>query len=104
MDMKHTWDIVVRPSQDTDLKKKLNVARTVTARDHKGIGDQPTNGVIYVRTANQTGRVEIKNGGVADLTYPQSQTRRGRVIDKGNVSPTLCHTVTLFRVEVNDEM
>ena len=86
------------------FEKKLNVARTVTARDHKGIGDQPTNGVIYVRTANQTGRVEIKNGGVADLTYPQSQTRRGRVIDKGNVSPTLCHTVTLFRVEVNDEM
>lgn len=28
-------------------------------------------------------------GGVLDLSFPDSKTRRGRVIDDGNTSPTL---------------
>ena len=28
-------------------------------------------------------------GGVFDMSFPNSQTRRGRVIDNGNTSPTL---------------
>lgn len=31
----------------------------------------------------------MSDRGVADLNYPSSKTRRGRVIDMGNVSPTL---------------
>ena len=31
----------------------------------------------------------VQNGGVADLNYPDSKTRRGRVIENGEICPTL---------------
>lgn len=45
--------------------------------------------MYHVRQATKTGYVLCKAGGVADLNYPTSQTRRGRVINMGEVSPTL---------------
>lgn len=30
-----------------------------------------------------------RGGGICDLAYPNSKTRRGRVIDKGTVAPTI---------------
>lgn len=49
--------------------------------------------------------MEFVTGGVCDLTYPQSQTRRGRVIDGGDTSPTLMGSmVNVFKVEVDYEM
>ena len=86
------------------FEKKLTVARTIAARDHKGLSNQAMNGV-YVRTANKDGRIELRDGGVCDLTYPQSQTRRGRVIDGGDTSPTLMGSmVNVFKVEIEHEM
>ena len=86
------------------FEKKLTVARTIAARDHKGLSNQVMNGV-YVRTANKDGRIGIRDGGVCDLTYPQSQTRRGRVIDGGDTSPTLMGSmVNVFKVEIEHEM
>ena len=46
--------------------------------------------MIKVKVANSKGYAPLKSGGVADLSYPTSKTRRGRVVDMGNVSPTLC--------------
>lgn len=44
-------------------------------------------------------------GGICDLSYPTSHTRRGRVIDMGEVSPTLmtgesdlCRVETEYRI------
>jgi DNA (cytosine-5)-methyltransferase 1 len=55
---------------------------------------------IFVRKATKEGRVLIRDGGVADLLYPKSLTRRGRVIDNGNVSPTLMSdTPNIHRIE-----
>jgi DNA (cytosine-5)-methyltransferase 1 len=46
--------------------------------------------MLKVRVANKKGYTPLKEGGVADLSYPTSKTRRGRVVDMGEVSPTIC--------------
>lgn len=45
--------------------------------------------MILVRQASKSGYAECNIGGVADLSYSSSKTRRGRVIEKGTVSPTI---------------
>ena len=45
--------------------------------------------VLYVRQATKTGAIPCMRGGIADLNYPDSKTRRGRVQDNGKVCPTL---------------
>lgn len=47
---------------------------------------------IKIKQNNKKGYAECKIGGVADLSYPDSKTRRGRVQGGGDVSPAL--TVT----------
>ena len=42
-----------------------------------------------IKQATKQGYIECKIGGVADLSYPNSKTRRGRVQDCGNTPPTL---------------
>jgi DNA (cytosine-5)-methyltransferase 1 len=44
---------------------------------------------VKIRQATKEGFIECKIGGVADLNYPDSQTRRGRVQGKGQICPTL---------------
>lgn len=44
---------------------------------------------IKIRQATKDGFIDCEVGGVADLNYPESQTRRGRVIEKGKICPTL---------------
>lgn len=46
--------------------------------------------MIRVRVATKQGYTLLNEGGVADLSYPSSQTRRGRVVNMGDVSPTIC--------------
>ena len=46
-------------------------------------------GIVYVKQATKDGSIPCRIGGVADLNYPDSKTRRGRVIENGEVSPTL---------------
>lgn len=60
---------------------------------------------VKIKQATKDGYAECRIGGVADLSYPESETRRGRVIDGGNVSPTImasqndiCRIVTQYRV------
>ena len=45
--------------------------------------------MIKIKQATKTGYEECKIGGVADLSYPESKTRRGRVQKGGDVCPTL---------------
>jgi DNA (cytosine-5)-methyltransferase 1 len=45
--------------------------------------------MIRIVNATKKGYTEMLEGGVLDLSFPESKTRRGRVIDKGRISPTL---------------
>lgn len=45
--------------------------------------------VVGIRQATKEGFIPCKIGGVADLNYPESNTRRGRVIENGEICPTL---------------
>ena len=44
---------------------------------------------VKVKQATSQGYIECELGGVANLSFPDSQTRRGRVIENGKISPTL---------------
>lgn len=44
---------------------------------------------MKIKEATAKGYVEVGVGKVFDLAYPGSETRRGRVIDNGDVTPTL---------------
>ena len=44
---------------------------------------------IRIVNATKAGFVEICVGGALDLSFPNSKTRRGRVIEEGAISPTL---------------
>lgn len=55
---------------------------------------------IRVKQATEKGYIECEPGGVADLSYPTSKLRRGRVQDGGNISPTLtCSDGAIHRLE-----
>lgn len=47
------------------------------------------NKTIAIKQATKNGYAECESGGLVDLNYPSSKTRRGRVIEKGKISPTL---------------
>ena len=58
------------------------------------------NGKIAIPQATKIGYIECEIGGVADLSYPNSKTRRGRVQEGGNISPTITATETgVCRIE-----
>lgn len=44
---------------------------------------------VKVKEATKQGYAECKVGGVINIAFPESETRRGRVIDNGNIAPTL---------------
>lgn len=52
------------------------------------------NKTVRIKQATKEGYIECKVGGVADLSYPTSNTRRGRVQNGGDVCPTLTATET----------
>ena len=54
---------------------------------------------IRIRQATKQGYIECVRGGVADFSYPTSQTRRGRVQQMGKVSPTIMTDSEICRVE-----
>ena len=44
---------------------------------------------VKIKQATKDGYIECEVGGIADLSFPDSETRRGRVQENGQVSPTL---------------
>ena len=58
------------------------------------------NNKVAIKQASKQGYIECEIGGVADLSYPDSKTRRGRVQDNGNTRPTITATETcICRIE-----
>lgn len=60
-----------------------------TLTTNKGEGNK-----VAIKQATKQGYIECEVGGVADLSYPDSKTRRGRVQDNGNTCPTVTATET----------
>lgn len=55
---------------------------------------------VAIKQATKQGYIECELGGVADLSYPDSKTRRGRVQDNGNTCPTITASETgVCRIE-----
>lgn len=74
--------------------KQIEVASTILAGYERTnmTGFNADNGVVEtvrIKQATSQGYIECEVGGVADLSFPESKTRRGRVQEKGQVSPTL---------------
>lgn len=60
-----------------------------TLTTNKGEGNK-----IAIRQATKKGYIECELGGVADLSYPESKTRRDRVQENGQICPTITATET----------
>lgn len=60
-----------------------------TLTTNKGEGNK-----VAIKQATKQGYIECEVGGVADLSYPDSKTRMGRVQDNGNTCPTITATET----------
>ena len=54
---------------------------------------------IRIKQATKQGYIECIRGGLADFSYPNSQTRRGRVQQMGKVSPTIMTDSEICKVE-----
>lgn len=67
------------------------ISPTLLSRDYKD--------PIKIRQATKKGYIECKPGGVADLSYPTSELRRGRVQGGGDISPTLTTNPTLYKFD-----
>lgn len=86
---------IMNHSQDGKIYDENGISPTHTA----GHNNQPK---VYIKQATKKGYIECEVGGVADLSYPDSKTRRGRVQDGGNISPTITATETgVCRIENN---
>lgn len=60
--------------------------------------------MVNINQATTKGYVELDTPGVANLSFPNSNTRRGRVIDRGKITPTILTSSELYAVELSDKM
>ena len=58
---------------------------------------------VKIRQATKQGFIGCKIGGVADLSYPTSKLRRGRVQGGGDICPTLTTTQGIYYFEEINE-
>ena len=71
----------------------VKVANAVTSGKREN-----TQNYVVIPQATKKGNIQMEIGGVADLSYPTSKTRCGRVQDNGRISPALtCHTENALR-------
>lgn len=71
---------------------KHEISPTVTSsafQENNMVAEPIAEEPLRIRQATKQGYIEVQEGGVFDGSYPTSTTRRGRVQDGGEVSPTL---------------
>lgn len=98
--------------KDNEIIKvgKVNSSQDGLIVDINGISPTHTSGhgncpKVLIRQATKLGYIECNCGGVADLSYPESKTRRGRVQDGGYTCPTITATETgIHRIESVDRI
>lgn len=52
--------------------------------------------IVRIRQATKQGYAICRVGGVADFSYPDSKTRRGRVQGNGQICPTITSEVMMI--------
>lgn len=57
-----------------------------------------TDNRIRIRQCVKQGYIEMDSGGLADLSYPASKLRRGRVQEEGYICPTITCSCGIHRV------
>jgi DNA (cytosine-5)-methyltransferase 1 len=62
-----------------------NISNTITSVQKDSLVAEP----LLIPQATKQGYIEVPQGAVFDMSYPESTTRRGRVQEGGQVSPTL---------------
>lgn len=74
----------------------VDCANCVTVAKREG-----TQNYVLIPSNTQEGYNKLEIGGVCDLSYPTSKTRRGRVQENGKVTPALTRNTesSLFRIE-----
>ena len=68
--------------QATEVKNITDVSGTLMARDYKGFGNQEMTGVVEglpIREATKKGFAVAYEGDAVNISFPSSNTRRGRV-------------------------
>lgn len=100
-----------RESEGTTVLETPNISYCLDSNYYKGTTIEQymnkhrrqlivENNKVAIRQATKQGYIECEVGGVADLSYPYSKTRRGRVQDNGNTYPTITATETgICRIE-----
>lgn len=94
-----------RESEGTTVLETPNISYCLDSNYYKGTTIEQymnkhrrqlivENNKVAIKQATKQGYIECEVGGVADLSYPDSKTRRGRVQDNGNTCPTVTATET----------
>ena len=89
----------------TVQKDNLVLEEQVVAYDEQNQTDSSpkhNNRVIKIRQATKQGFIECEIGGVFCSEYPTSELRRGRVIENGQISPTLTTESIPDRIELGN--
>ena len=74
-----------------------NMSRSILADNDGAACIEET---VRIKQATKDGYIDCKIGGVADLSFPTSKTRRGRVQDNGDTCPTLTAGESeIYRIE-----
>lgn len=83
-------DVIIGGMQEHQSVKKDGICTCLTSSMGTGGGYVPMiPETIRIKQATSQGYIECEVGGVADLSLPDSKTRRGKVQENGQVSPTL---------------
>ena len=76
-------NVIAIDEQNLSIRTETVGTLTTDGSSHKH------NNRVMIKQATKQGYIECEVGGVADFSYPDSETRRGRVQDNGNTCPTL---------------
>lgn len=74
--------------QELEVQKE-ELTNTITTVQKDNLVMETILNKVYVKQATKDGYIPCEVGGVADLNYPDSKTRRGRVQGEGQICPTL---------------
>lgn len=80
------------PENPSDRRPGIELEQRLEVREDNCVGTITTvqkDNMVLIRQATKEGTIPCEVGGVCDLTYPTSQTRRGRVQGGGQICPTL---------------
>lgn len=83
-------NVIIGGMQEHQSIKSDGVCTCLTSSMGMGGGYVPMiPETVKIKQATKDGYIECEVGGVADFSFPDSKTRRGRVQENGQVSPTL---------------